>query len=79
MTNKKDIDPLRYIFKEDYEYLDWFHSLSEDERYAYAQSHATILKDEQEDPTIIQLKDGETVDDWIKKYNLHDVTEIIER
>ena len=66
MTNKKDI--VRYIFKEDYEYLDWFHSLSEDERYAYAQSHATILEDEQEDPTVIQLKDGET-----------DAIEIIER
>ena len=76
---KKTSDKFREDFKETFSFLDWFNTMSDDERHEYVQHHAIIREGEEEDPTIIHLKEGETIDDWIKKYNLHDASEIIDR
>ena len=69
----------REDFKEMFEHLDWLNSLPDDERWEYIQSHSMVLKEGQEDPTIIYLKEGETVEEWMKENNYIDATEIIER
>ena len=76
---KKTSDKFREDFKETFSFLDWFNTMSDDERHEYVQHHAIIREGEEEDPTIIHLKEGETIDDWIKKYNLHDASEVIDR
>ena len=63
----------------DWEYFEWLNSLPDDERDEYVQRHSTILEDGQEDPTIIHLKEGETIEDWMQKNGFIDATEIIEQ
>ena len=73
------MDRLREDFKEEYDFLDWLYSLNENDRYEYLQKNATILEIGEYDPTIIYPKDGETIEDYMNKYNLIDATEIIEQ
>ena len=73
------MDRLREDFKEEYDFLDWLYSLNENDRYEYLQKNGTILEVGEYDPTIIYPKDGETIEDYMNKYNLIDATEIIEQ
>lgn len=77
--NKNGMARLREDFKEEYSFLDWLYSLNENDRYEYLQKNATILEIGEYDPTIIYPKDGETIEDYMNKYNLIDATEIIEQ
>ena len=77
--DKNGTDRLREEFKEEYEFWDWLTTLPVEEQIEYVERHGTRLEAGEEDPTIIHPKEGETIEDLIEKYNLHDATEIIEK
>lgn len=66
------MDKLREDFKEDFEYLDWLYSLPIKDRNEYL-SHSDIVEDGN-DPSVINITEEE-LEEWIKKYNLHDAKE----
>lgn len=70
------MDKLREDFKEDFEFLDWVKSLTEEERKEYL-SQSDIIEGEN-DPTVLNLS-KEELEEWIVKYNLHDASEWIEK
>lgn len=69
-------DKFREDFKEDFEFLDWLESLPEDERREFL-AKSDVIEGEN-DPTVIDIGD-EDLDEWVKKYNLHNADEWIER
>ena len=69
------MDKLRELFKEDYEFLDWFKSLSAKERKQYLAK--SDISEGGNDPTILNLS-KEEFEEWKAKYNLHDIDEWIE-
>lgn len=71
------MDKFREDFKKDFEFLDWLKELSPKERKKYL-SKSDLLEEGAADPTIINLG-NETIEEFAKRYNLHDASEWIER
>ena len=69
------MDKFREDFKDDFVFLDWLKSLSSKEREIYL-SKSDVF--EGEDPSILNLS-KEEFEEWVRKYNLHDAREWIEK
>lgn len=69
------MDKFREDFKEDFEFIDWLESLPEDQRREFLAKSDVI--EGGKDPTVIDIG-NEDLDEWVKKYNLHDADEWLE-
>ena len=69
------MDKFREDFKDDFVFLDWLKSLSSKEREIYL-SKSDVF--EGEDPSMLNLS-KEEFEEWVRKYNLHDAREWIEK
>ena len=70
------MDKLRKQFCEEFKFLDWLQTLSSEEKAKFL-SESDHFEDA-DDPSIIHLEEGETVEDWIRRYDLHDISSFIE-
>ena len=70
-------DKFREDFKEDFEFLDWLEAHPE-ERVGKKILREADRDKNAPDPTVVNIS-AEEFEEWIKKYNLHNADEWIER
>lgn len=68
------MDKFRNDFKEDFDFLDWLFGLPDKECQDYLSKSDAV--EGTEDSTTMELVENETIEDWVKKYNLHYISEL---
>ena len=70
------MDKFREDFKKEFEFIDWFNSLSlKEQKECLSQSD---IVEGDNDQSVLNLS-KEELEEWMAKYNLHDASEWIER